>query len=96
MKAVALVVANQTTMWKVWIGSNASQSLGLILFGLLYGYLSVFQFHVLLQAPFLLFVGTSFLGGLVVLAKRYLFSIPLLVFAGALALYVVGAALIVA
>ncbi len=44
MKEVSLVVASQTTVWKVWIGFNASQSLGLILFGVLYGYLSSFGF----------------------------------------------------
>jgi hypothetical protein len=96
MKEVPLVVSSQTTIWKAWIGFNASQSLGLVLFGVLYGYLSIFQFHVLLQAPFLLVVGALFLGCLVVLAQRYLFRIPLAVFAGALGFYVVGAALAVA
>ncbi len=96
MKEVSPVDTHQTTMWKAWIGFNASQSLGLMLFGLLYGYLSIFQFQVLLQAWFLLLVGAIFLGGIVVLAKRYLFSIPLVVFAGAFVLYVVGSALAVA
>jgi hypothetical protein len=50
---------------------------------------------VLLQAWFLLLMGAIFLGSLVVIAKRYLFSIPLVVFAGALVLYVVGAAIVV-
>ena len=96
MKEVSLAVTSQTTIWKVWIGFNASQSLGLVLFGVLYGYLSIFQFQVLLQSPFLLLAGAFFLGCLVVLAQRYLFSIPLAVFAGALVFYVVGAALAVA
>ena len=96
MKEVPLVVASQTTIWKAWIGFNASQSLGLVLFGVLYGYLPIFQFQVLLRAPLLLLVGAFFLGCLVVIAQRYLFSIPLTVFAVALVLYVVGAALAVA
>jgi hypothetical protein len=42
MKEVPLVDSSQTTMWKAWIGFNAILSLGLILFGVLYGYLSIF------------------------------------------------------
>ncbi len=82
-------------MWKAWIGFNAIQSLGLMLFGLLYGYLAIFQFQVLLQDRFLQLVGAIFLVSLVVLAKRYLFNIPVVVFAISLVLYVVGAAIAV-
>ncbi|CAA9464243.1 MAG: hypothetical protein AVDCRST_MAG12-114 [uncultured Rubrobacteraceae bacterium] len=96
MKEVPLVDSSQTTMWKAWIGFNAITSLGLILFGVLYGYLSIFRFQVLLQAPLLLLVGAVFLGGLVVLFKRYLYYLPAVVFTIALVLYVVGAALAVA
>jgi hypothetical protein len=95
MKEVPLVESNRTRMWKAWIGFNAIMSLGLILFGVLYGYLSVFQFQMLLQVPLLL-PGAIFLGSLVVLAKRYLYSLPAAVFAVALVLYVVGVALAVA
>lgn len=96
MKEVPLVDSSQTTMWKAWIGFNAILSLGLILFGVLYGYLSIFRSRVLLQAPLLLLVGAVFLGSLVVLFWRYLYNLPAVVFAIALVLYVVGAALAVA
>ena len=96
MKEVSPHVTSQTTMWKAWIGFNAIMSLGLMLFGLLYGYLAIFQFAVLQQSPFLLLVGFIFLAGLVVLWKRYTFYLPVVVFAISLVLYVVGAATAVA
>jgi hypothetical protein len=96
MKRISPVISKQTTMWRAWIGFNASHSLGAMLFGVLYGYLSVFQFQMLLQARFLLFVGAIFLASILVLAKRYWFSIPFAGIASSLVLYVVGAAVAVA
>jgi hypothetical protein len=96
MKEVSLNVSSQTTMWKAWIGFNAILSLGLMLFGLSYGYLAIFQFSVLQQSPFLLGVGSIFLAGLVVLWKRYTYYLPAAVFALSLVLYGVGAAIVLA
>lgn len=96
MKEVSPNITSQTTMWKAWIGFNAILSLGLMLFGLLYGYLAVFQFAVLQQSPFLLLVGFIFLASLVVLWKRYTYYLPVVVFAISLVLYGVGAAIAVA
>ena len=31
----------ETTMWRCWVGFNASHSMGLILFGLAFGYLAL-------------------------------------------------------
>jgi hypothetical protein len=95
MQAVAPNVTSQTTMWKVWIGFNAILSLGLMLFGLVYGYLAVFHFAVLRQSLFLLVVGGVFLASLVVLWKRYTYDLPVVVFTIALVLYGVGVALAV-
>jgi len=96
MKEVSLNISSQTTMWKAWIGFNAILSLGLMLFGVLYGYLAIFQFQVLLQDRPLQLVGATFLVSLVVLWKRYTFYLPVVVFAISLALYVVGYAIAVA
>lgn len=96
MKEVPLVDSSQTTMWKAWLGFNAILSLGLIFFGVLYGYLSTFHFQVLLQVPLVLWVGAVFLGSLVVIFQRYLYYLPAVVFATAFVLYLVGAALAVA
>jgi hypothetical protein len=37
MKEISPVVTRETTMWKAWVGFNASHSYGAILFGLVYG-----------------------------------------------------------
>ena len=41
MKRVVPRISSGTTMWKAWVGFNASHSMGLMLFGLIYGYLTV-------------------------------------------------------
>jgi hypothetical protein len=41
MAKVSPVITRQTTMWKAWVGFNASHSYGAILFDLIYGYLAV-------------------------------------------------------
>ncbi len=93
MRAVPLRISRQTTVWKVWIGFNAILSLGLMLFGLAYGYLATRQFDVLQRSWFLLGLGLCFLAGLVVLWWRYTFSLPVRVYALALGLYALGTAL---
>ena len=74
LKDVSPVITRETTMWKAWIGFNASHGYGAILFGLLYGYLV--QSAVLFASPFLLLLGLAFLMGYVFLGKVYWFSVP--------------------
>jgi hypothetical protein len=76
MAEVAPVITRQTTMWRAWIGFNASHSMGAILFGLIYGFLGNAYPEILFASPFLLMVGFAMLGGLAVLAKLYWFRIP--------------------
>ena len=76
MKEVSPVLTRETTMWKAWVGFNASHSYGAILFGLVYGYLAVAHGSFLLQSPFLLLVGLCLLTGYVFLGKVYWFSVP--------------------
>ncbi len=56
-------------MWRAWVGFNASHSMGLILFGLVFGFLALAQDHLLFHSPFLLVVGLAMLGGFVALCK---------------------------
>ncbi|ALS97435.1 LIC_13387 family protein [Lacimicrobium alkaliphilum] len=70
-------ISNQTSMWKAWIGFNASHSLGLILFGLIYTYMTLAYPDLLFQSSFLLGVGLAMLISLLLLAKAFWFSIPL-------------------
>lgn len=83
-------ITRQTTMWKAWIGFNASHSLGAILFGLVYGYLALVHASVLFGSWFLLAVGLGMLLGLVVLAQRYWFRVPLAGAGVATALFLSG------
>ena len=76
MKEISPVITRQTTMWKAWVGFNASHSYGAILFGLVYGYLSLAEPAVLFGSWFLLVVGMAMLGGYVFLGWVYWFSIP--------------------
>jgi len=41
MKQVAPRISGEMTMWKGWMGFNVSHSMGLLLFGLIYGYMVV-------------------------------------------------------
>jgi len=92
MSQVPLVITRETTVWRAWIGFNASHSLSIILFGTVYAYLAIARPLVLFQSEFLVALGAVFLLAYVVLAKAYWFAVP---FAGAvLALlsYVAGIA----
>ena len=88
MKEVSPVLTRETTMWKAWVGFNASHSYGAILFGLVYGYLAVAQSSLLFQSPFLLLVGALLLAGYAVLGKIYWFSVPFRGIVLSFALYV--------
>jgi len=76
MSNISPVISKETTMWRAWVGFNASHSMGAILFGLIYGYLAIAQSRLLFESPFLLIVGLAMLGGLFALAKVYWFSTP--------------------
>lgn len=77
MQEVSPVITRQTTMWKAWVGFNASHSYGAILFGAVYGYLALVHSAFLFRSTFLLLLGLLLLFGYVFLAKRYWFRIPL-------------------
>lgn len=76
MNEVHPVITRQTTMWRAWVGFNASHSMGAILFGLIYGFLGNAYPEILFKSPFLLGVGLAMLGGFTVLGKLYWFRIP--------------------
>ena len=95
LKLVSPVISKQTTMWKAWIGFNASHSLGAMLFGALYGYFAIWHFQMLVQDRFLALVGAAFLVSFLILAKRYWFNIPFAGIALSLVLYLAGFALTV-
>jgi hypothetical protein len=67
--------------------------MGLILFGLVFGYLALAHGQLLFRSPFLLVVGLAMLGGIVVICKVYFFSVPLRGVSISLACYVASIAL---
>lgn len=88
MKAVPLVITKETTVWKAWIGFNASHSMAAILFGLVFGYLALARPEVLFDSIFLRAVGLAMLAGLAVLARVYWFSVSFAGVSAALLCYV--------
>lgn len=90
MQEVTLRLTRQTTVWKAWVGFNASHSLGAILFGWLYGYLAIAHPDVFFASPVLMITGLVFLLAFVVLGRLYWFSIPFRGLLAATALYVAG------
>ena len=90
MKHVAVRISSETTMWKVWVGFNASHSMGLMLFGLIYGYLVVLRWEVLHRSYFLAGLGPLVLVVYAVLARVFWFSDPLIWVLAATLLYVAG------
>jgi len=90
MKSVSLLLSKRIVMWKAWIGFNASHSMGPILFGLFYGYLSLTHPELLFSSPFLIWLGAAALAFYLFLAARYWFHLPLIGIAVSLAFYIGG------
>ena len=90
MDRVSQVISRETSMWRVWMGLNATHSFGLMLFGLVYGYLAIFESAFLFRSWFLLGLGVTLLLGYSIVARLYFFSAPLRGVALAMFLYVVG------
>ena len=86
----ALVLTRETTVWKAWIGFNASHSLGAMLFGAVYGHLALAYPAVLLHSPVLLALGAAMLLAYAWLGRRYWFSVPLRGIVLSLLLYAAG------
>ena len=76
MKTSTLVITAETTVWKAWIGFNASHSMGAILFGLIFGYLSVANPSFLFGSVYLQTVGFALLLGFFILGRMYWFKVP--------------------
>jgi hypothetical protein len=90
LKTSSPVISRQTSMWKAWIGFNASHSLGAILFGVLYGFLALEQPTLLFHSYFLGFTGLVCLGAYLAMAKLYWFKRPLQGISLAVLSYIAG------
>jgi len=90
MMTVSPVITRESTMWRVWIGFNATHSFGLILFGALFGYLAIRHSAFLFHSWFLLALGFALLVGYAAVAKLYFFTSPFRGVVLATVLYVIG------
>ena len=93
MKSVNPVITKQTTIWNMWIGFNASHSMGALLLGITYSYLSLAHPEVFFESVLLQAVGLATLASFALLARLYWFVTPLAGSALSLVLYVTGLAL---
>jgi hypothetical protein len=92
MMRVSPVITSETTMWRVWVGLNATLGLGLILFAGVFGYLAICHHEFLFRSWFLLALGLVILLGYGAVAKLYFFSSPFRGIVLATVLYLVGIA----
>jgi len=90
MMAVSPVISRETTMWRAWVGFNASHSFCLIFFGAVYGYLAIRHNAFLFSSWFLLALGFVLLLSYALLAKLYWFNAPFRGVVLAAVLYVLG------
>lgn len=90
MQEVSPRISGQTTMWRAWIGFNASHSMGALLFGLVYLHLALVMPQALFGSLYLRGLGLAFLLGWALLGRRYWFSVPYRGVLLALLLYAAG------
>ncbi len=93
MQASTLVITRQTSVWRAWLGFNASHSLGALLWAAVYGHLAWVSPDRLFNSAYLQGLGAVVLVSYVVLAWRYWFDMPLRGLSLALLLYLTGLAL---
>ncbi|MEO7253266.1 MAG: hypothetical protein ABIZ64_03385 [Casimicrobium sp.] len=84
------VITKETTVWRATVGFNASHSMGLMLFGIIYPYLALAQPTMFWQSPLLITLGLVVLLAYLTLAKLYWFSVPFRGVTLATTLYVAG------
>ena len=90
LRHVSPVISRETTMWKAWVGFNASHSLGALLFAAVFGYLAMFELGFLLSNGFLITTSLVVLVSYLVLARSFWFRIPFVGIAVSTALFVTG------
>ena len=90
MQEVPPVISRETTMWRTWIGFNASHSFGALLFGAIYAYLPLVHSEFFFKSGFLVMLGLVTLAGYMVLARLYWFSVPFRGIVAATVLYCWG------
>ena len=93
MKSTSPVLTKQTSMWKAWIGFNASHSTGAIFLGLVNIILGIENFYII-ENSFMLSLLTIVTAGFYLwLSKKYWFSIPFACISVAFCCFIVSPAI---
>ena len=90
MKSSSLILTRKTTIWKAWIGFNASHSSGAIFIGIINIYLGSRYFETLQHDHFFFLFNIVTAIFYVWLAKKYWFKIPFIGILIALACFCVS------
>lgn len=94
MKTSHLNLTKETTIWKAWIGFNASHSIGVIFIGVINFYLAFKYFSTLQSDHFFFIFNILIIGVYVCLSKIYWFKIPLIGTLIALVCYILSYSII--
>ena len=78
MQAEPLLLTQETTMWRAWIGFNISHSMAVLMVGLGYMYLSARYFSFLREDILILWAAPALAWVFVILSKCFWFSKPLI------------------
>jgi len=78
MQAGHPVLTRRTTLWRAWVGFNASHSLGAMLFAAIYLILAIQHMALLSASPTLVWLAVVGAGSYLLLAQRYWFRTPLI------------------
>lgn len=78
MKSSRPILTNETTIWKAWIGFNASHSSGAMFIGILNIYLALLYFDTIVNNTFFYLINIITTFFYLWLAKKYWFKIPFL------------------
>ena len=92
MNEISPVISKETTMWRCWVGFNASHSIAALLFGLIYGFLAAAHTDFLFTSPFLLGVGLITVSAFFSLSISYWFRTPSICIGVSLGCYVASVA----
>jgi len=91
MAEITLRLAPRTTMWNAWVGFNLSHSLGLLVFGTVFGALALRDFGMVAESLFLR-LGAVVVGVIyALLALRFWFWVPAVLSAAGTLCFVVSA-----
>ncbi|WP_046003825.1 LIC_13387 family protein [Pseudoalteromonas rubra] len=78
MKSTSPVITKETTVWRAWVGFNASHSLGAIFFAAIYIPLAILHMPLIINNAWFSVLPSIFGFSYLLLAQKYWFRIPFL------------------